>query len=216
MSFPALNLSRKQIIGLKVLVWLGCLAPALTLAYLGWNAAHGAMPDLGANPVEYVTLSTGTTTLVLLLTSLAITPLRRITGWAWPIRFRRLLGLFAFFYLSLHFVTYIWLDQSFDIHSILKDIVKRPFITVGFAAFVLMLPLAVTSTNWSIRKMGGKNWNRLHMLVYPCATLAVIHFWWKVKADHTEPFFYGSVFVLLMTFRIVWWAVHRKPQTAAA
>src|SRR5438874_1298287 len=153
-------MTQKKIVVLKVVVWLACLEPALLLLYK--FLTH----DLSANPIEFITLSTGETTLVMLLVTLAITPVRRLTGFTWLIRFRRLFGLFAFFYAMLHFAIYIVLDKFFDWHAILGDITKRPFITVGFAAFVLMIPLALTSTAWSIRKLGGRRWNLLHRMIY--------------------------------------------------
>ncbi len=144
----------------KIALFFAALIP---LERLLWKALHDA---LGANPIEVITHSTGDWTLILVLTTLAITPLRRITRQYWLIGLRRMLGLFAFFYGTLHFLTYIWLDKFFDLHEMLKDIEKRRFITVGFAAFVLMIPLALTSTAWSIRRLGGKNWQRLHRLIY--------------------------------------------------
>jgi len=206
--------NNRNIILLKVAVWIACLAPLLRLAALGWNSFHGKMPDLGANPIEFITLNTGTNTLVFLLISLAITPVRRITSWNWLIRFRRLLGLFAFFYGCLHLMTYVWLDQDFEWKGMVKDIMKRPFITMGLLAFALMVPLAVTSTAWAIRKMGGKNWNKLHRLVYISAICAIIHFWWKVKADISEPLQYAAVLAILLLFRVGWavkeWLKSRK------
>jgi sulfoxide reductase heme-binding subunit YedZ len=216
MPVPSLNPSRKQIVILKVIAWLGCLEPALMLVYLGLNSAQGASPDLGANPVETVTLSTGTTTLVLILVTLAVTPVRRITGWNFLIRFRRLLGLFAFFYGCLHFTTYLWLDQNFSLQSMLTDVYKRPFITAGFFAFILMVPLAITSTNWSIRKLGGKKWSQLHSLIYVSGISAVIHFWWKVKADHREPALYGSILTVLLVYRLARWAKEQQVAPTAA
>jgi sulfoxide reductase heme-binding subunit YedZ len=158
---------------------------------------------LGVNPIEFVTRSTGTWTLSLLLITLSVTPLRRITGWHWLVRLRRMLGLFAFFYACLHFVTYVWLDQFFDAAAISRDVVKRPFITVGFAAFVLLIPLAATSTNAMIRRLGGKAWQRLHYLVYAIATLGVVHYWWLVKKDVTQPLWFGAAAALLLGYRIV-------------
>jgi len=140
---------------------------------------------------------------------LAITPLRQITRQYWLIGVRRMVGLFAFFYAFLHFLTYIWLDKFFDLHEILKDVAKRRFITVGFAAFVLLIPLAVTSTKWSIRKLGGKNWQRLHRLVYATGILGVVHYLWLVKADKRKPLEYGFALGLLLLYRVVVWARER-------
>lgn len=204
-------MTQRKIIILKVITWMGCLEPALFLLY------KFVQHDLTANPIEFVTLTTGTATLVLLLISLAITPLRKLSGLTWLIRFRRLFGLFAFFYGTLHLTTYVVLDKFFDWHAIFGDVTKRPFITVGFAAFVLMVPLAATSTAWSIRKLGGKRWNALHKLVYASAVLAIIHFWWKVKADHTEPAVYGSILAVLLLARVaIWTAAQSRKQAAAS
>jgi len=203
-------MNNRRIVALKVIAWLACLEPLVLLIYQFFT--H----DLTANPIEFITLSTGETTLVLLLVTLAITPVRKFTGLNWLIRFRRLVGLFAFFYGVLHLAIYVVLDKFFDWHAIMGDITKRPFITVGFFAFVLMVPLAVTSTAWSIRKLGGKRWNLLHKLIYASAVLAIIHFWWKVKADHLEPATYGSVLLVLLLARVVLWIRSRakRPPTA--
>jgi len=183
---------------LKPIVFLACLLP---LARLGWKALNSG---LGANPIQVITFSTGTWTLVFLLVTLSITPLRNLTRQYWLIQYRRMLGLFAFFYGCLHFTTYIWLDQFFDLHSVYKDIYKRPFITVGFTAFVLMIPLAATSTKWAIRKL-GKRWQMLHRLIYLSATAGVIHFLWAVKLDKRKPEIYGAVLGTLLLYRLVAW-----------
>jgi methionine sulfoxide reductase heme-binding subunit len=195
--------SKRQIIILKVIVWLLCLLPVARLIF---EYKHGG---LGANPIEYITLSTGTWTLRLLLATLTITPLRKVTGLNWLIRFRRLIGLFAFFYGFLHLTTYVWLDKFFDFSEMLRDVAKRPFITAGFFAFMSMVPLAVTSTAWAIRKMGGKRWNQLHRLIYLSGIAAIVHFWWKVKADHREPAFYGTILAVLLLYRVAIWALNR-------
>jgi len=174
-----------------------CLLPLARLFVLGSGGG------LGANPIEFITHSTGTWTLVGLLVTLSVTPLRRLTGRANLIRYRRMLGLFAFFYAILHFMTYLWLDQFFDFASIAKDIVKRPFITVGFAAFVLLIPLAVTSTRVMMRRL-GRRWQPLHRLVYLIALLGVIHYVWLVKKDLTQPLMFGAVLVLLLAMRLPW------------
>lgn len=158
---------------------------------------------LGANPIEFITHSTGTWTLVGLLVTLSVTPLRRLTGRADLIRYRRMLGLFAFFYAMLHFMTYLWLDQFFDLAGIAKDIVKRPFITVGFAACALLIPLAATSTHAMMRRL-GRRWQQLHRLVYLIASLGVIHYLWLVKKDLTQPLIFGAVLVLLLAMRLPW------------
>jgi len=174
-----------------------CLLPLARLFVLGSGGG------LGANPIEFITHSTGTWTLVGLLVTLSVTPLRRLTGRVDLIRYRRMLGLFAFFYAILHFMTYLWLDQFFDFASIAKDIVKRPFITVGFAAFVLLIPLAVTSTRVMMRRL-GRHWQPLHRLVYLIALLGVIHYVWLVKKDLTQPLMFGAVLVLLLAMRLPW------------
>jgi sulfoxide reductase heme-binding subunit YedZ len=174
-----------------------CLLPLLRLVFLGGSGG------LGANPIEFITRSTGTWTLVGLLLTLSITPLRRLSGRADLIRYRRMLGLFTFFYAGLHFVTYIWLDQFFDPAAIVKDIIKRPFITVGFSAFVLLIPLAVTSTQAMMRRL-GRRWQLLHRLIYLIALLGVIHFLWLVKKDITEPLIYAAVLALLLIVRLPW------------
>ena len=170
------------------------------LALLTWRGFTGG---LGANPIEYITHSTGWWVLTFLLITLTVTPLRRISKWNWLLRLRRMLGLFAFFYACLHFTTYIWLDQFFDLASIGKDIVKRPFITVGFAAFVLLIPLAATSTNAMLRRLGAKRWQRLHRLVYAIGILGVTHFWWLVKKDITEPLIFAVLLGALLVARLV-------------
>jgi len=180
---------------LKPIVFLVCLIPFAQLAY---NAYRG---DLGVNPIEFITHFTGDWVLIFLLATLSITPLRKISGWNDLIRFRRMLGLFAFFYALLHFSTYIVLDHFFDFHRITKDILKRPYVTVGFTAFVLMIPLALTSTAGMIRRL-GKRWQQLHRLVYVAAIAGVIHFYWLVKADIRRPLQYGSVLAILLGYRL--------------
>jgi len=180
----------------KIAIFLAALIP---LERLLWKAFHDG---LGANPIELITHSTGDWTLILILTTLSISPLRQITRQYWLIGVRRMIGLFAFFYATLHFLTYIWLDKFFDIHEVLKDVAKRPFITVGFSAFVLMIPLALTSTAWSIRWLGGKNWRRLHRLIYLTGILGVIHYTWLVKADRSKPIEYGIVLAILLLYRV--------------
>jgi len=173
----------------------------LPLARLGLFAWLG---KLTANPIEFITRSTGTWTLSFLLITLSVTPLRRILDCPWLLRLRRMLGLFAFFYACLHFATYVWLDQFFDARAIVKDVVKRPFITVGFAAFVLLIPLAATSTHAMVRRLGAHNWQRLHYAVYAIATLGVVHYWWLVKKDITQPLYFGAVAALLLGYRVVY------------
>jgi len=193
----------------KIVIFLGCLIP---LGRLGWKALHDG---LGANPIEVITHSTGDWTLILILATLTITPLRRITKQYWLIGVRRMIGLFAFFYGSLHFTTYIWLDKFFDLHEMFKDIAKRPFITVGFSAFVLLIPLALTSTAGWIRRLGGKNWQRLHRLIYVTGILGVIHYIWLVKADVRKPLEYAAVLSILLLYRVVMWAAELRKDAAA-
>jgi sulfoxide reductase heme-binding subunit YedZ len=181
----------------KPLIWTICLTPLVWLAWLAYKS------DLGANPIERIEHFTGDWTLRLLLASLAITPLRKLLHQPDLIRFRRLLGLFAFFYACLHFTTYFWLDQYFDLPAIWKDILKRPYITAGFTAFVLLIPLAVTSTAGSIRRLGGKRWQKLHKLVYISAIAAVIHYYWLVKSDIRLPLFYGCLLAIELTVRVM-------------
>ncbi|MGD8207673.1 MAG: protein-methionine-sulfoxide reductase heme-binding subunit MsrQ [Thiohalocapsa sp.] len=178
----------------KAALFLLCLAPLLLLV---WRVVDGR---LGANPVEAVVHDTGAWTLRLLLVTLAVTPLRRLTGWASLVRFRRMLGLFAFFYGLLHFTAYLWLDRALDWPTIIDDIAKRPYITVGFAALILMVPLAVTSTKGWLRRLGPR-WKRLHRLVYPIAVLGVLHYLWLVKADLLEPGIYAGILGLLLLAR---------------
>ena len=189
-----------RIAWLKVAIFPLCLAP---LAWLIWKAAAA---NLGANPIEAITHSTGDWTLRLLLITLAITPLRQLTRQFWLIRLRRMFGLFAFFYGSLHFLTYIWLDQAFNIHSMTKDVYKRPFITLGFTAFVLLVPLAVTSTRRMIQRLGGRRWQWLHRLIYVSATAAIVHFTWAMKKDIHRPIEYGILLGMLLGYRLVVWA----------
>jgi methionine sulfoxide reductase heme-binding subunit len=180
-----------------LLILLGMLPLARLVAGfpLGW---------LGANPIEFVTRSTGIWTLVGIAVTLSITPLRKLLNWPWLVRLRRTAGLLAFFYACLHFITYIWFDRFFDVRDIIADIIKRPFITVGFAAFVLLIPLAATSKNSIIKKLGAKLWQRIHYLIYLIAILAVVHYWWLVKKDLTQPIIYACVFAVLLGLR-VWW-----------
>lgn len=192
----------------KPIVFLACLVPLTRLAWLGFHKG------LGANPIEFITHSTGDWTLTFLLVTLSITPLRKLTRLYWLISFRRMLGLFAFFYGSLHLMTYVWLDKFFDVHEMLADIAKRRFITAGMTAFALMIPLALTSTKWSIRKLGGKRWQALHRLIYFSATAGVIHYIWLVKADLRKPLEYAAVLGLLMLYRVIVWIGSRSPAVA--
>ncbi len=194
---------------LKVVVFLTCLGPVCVLI---WKGFHG---QLGANPVDVITRSTGKWTLTFLLITLSVTPLRRLMSSPWLVRFRRMLGLFAFFYGTLHLTTYLWLDKFFDVREMLHDIAKRKFITAGMTAFTLMLPLALTSTTGWIRRLGGKRWQRLHRLIYFSAAAGVVHFIWLVKADLRRPLIYGAVLASLLAYRVVIWLMARARNRAA-
>jgi len=185
---------------IKPVIFLACLGP---LGRLAWKGFHGM---LGANPIEVITHSTGDWTLTFLLVTLSITPLRKLTRQYWLIGLRRMFGLYAFFYGTLHLTTYVWLDKFFDVHEMLADVAKRRFITAGLTAFVLMIPLALTSTKGWIRRMGGKRWQALHRLIYFSAAAGVIHYIWLVKADLRKPLQYASVMGVLMVYRVVVWA----------
>jgi sulfoxide reductase heme-binding subunit YedZ len=183
---------------LKAALFLLALLPLAKLV------ATGLLGGLGANPIEKIARTTGYWTLTFLMLTLTVTPLRRLSGWLWPMRLRRMLGLFAFFYASLHFSTYLVLDQFFDWPGILKDIAKRPYITVGFPAFVLLIPLALTSTDAMIRRLGGKRWRMLHRCVYLSAIGGVTHYWWLVKKDLTNPIIFALLLALLFALRLAY------------
>jgi sulfoxide reductase heme-binding subunit YedZ len=197
----------------KLAVFVACPVPFGQLLYFAWSE------NLTANPIEFITRFTGSWALIILLASLSVTPLRKVLGWNDLIKFRRMLGLFAFAYALLHFSTYVVLDHFFDFHAIGKDILKRPYVTAGFTAFVIMIPLAVTSTAAMIRRL-GKRWQHLHRLVYIAALAGVIHFYWLVKADIRRPLQYGAVLAVLLGFRVVArWApliAERFPSKSAA
>jgi sulfoxide reductase heme-binding subunit YedZ len=207
--------SQKTISLIKAGVFVLALVPFVRLAVSAlW------FPDaLGANPAEFITRSLGDWCLRFLLITLAVTPLRRMTGLNWLLRLRRMLGLFAFFYGVVHFTSYVAFDHVFDVVAILKDIVKRPFITVGFTALMLLVPLAATSTNAMVRRLGAQNWRALHRLVYAIGALAVLHFWWMVKRDITEPAIYGAILAVLLGYRLVAYLaearIHRPARAAA-
>jgi len=204
-------MNRSTIIFLKVLTWIACLWPFALLVY-------GAVTNtLGADPTANITLTTGYNTLLLLILSLAITPLRSLSPrLSWLIRFRRLLGLFAFFYGTLHLLTYIALYAGFDVNAMLADIEKRRFITIGVAAWLLLVPLAATSTNWSIRKLGGKRWSRLHRLVYLAAVCGIIHYWWQVKPGVLSPLRLTIVLAILLLARPAIAFVQRRKSSQVA
>jgi methionine sulfoxide reductase heme-binding subunit len=204
-------MNRTTILILKSLTWAACLWPLASLVY-------GAVTNtLGADPTAKITFTTGYTTLLLLILSLAVTPVRSLSPrLSWLIRFRRPLGLFAFFYGTLHLSTYIALYAGFDIHAMLADVEKRHFITMGVAAWLLLVPLAATSTNWSIRKLGGKRWQRLHRLVYLAAICGIIHYWWQVKPGVLSPLRLTIVLTILLLARPVLAYVQRRKRSVTA
>ena len=183
--------------------WIRPVLWVLVLSPIAWMIARGVMGDLGANPIERLEDETGRWILRLLAGSLAVSPLVSLTRWGWLIRERRFLGLAAFAYAVLHLNVYIGLDNFFDVDDIVKDVLKHLYVTVGMTAFLLLVPLAITSTKGWIRRLGGKRWNRLHRLVYVAATAGCIHFMWAVKKDKTEPILYAAVFVGLFALRFV-------------
>jgi sulfoxide reductase heme-binding subunit YedZ len=197
---------------LKPGIFLGALVP---LASIVLRAVGGL---LNANPIAQVENELGLSALIFLLAALACTPARRVFHWSWPVRVRRELGLFAFFYASLHFLTYVFLDQAVDASAIIEDIAKRPFITVGFSALVLMVPLAITSTSAMVRRLGFRRWQRLHQLTYIAGLLAVIHFIWRVKIDVSQPITYAAALGVLLAIRGAFWLNGRlrtPPATSA-
>jgi sulfoxide reductase heme-binding subunit YedZ len=194
------NPTAKQFKTIKAGLFVLALLPFLRLVVSAFT------DQLGANPVEFITRNTGDWTLYFLCITLAVTPLRRLTNWVWLVKLRRMQGLYVFFYLSLHFTTFLWFDHAFDITEMWKDVLKRPFITVGFIAFVLLIPLAATSTNAIIKKLGAKNWQRLHRLVYLIASLGILHFWWMKagKHDFEQPLIFGAIVATMLIMRLVW------------
>jgi sulfoxide reductase heme-binding subunit YedZ len=187
----------------KIVIFINALVPLLLLA---WDAVSG---NLGANPIEFFLRTTGVLTLVFLLVTLSVSPMRKYFGWNNLIKFRRMLGLYAFFYGFLHLITYAIFDKSFNLSTIASDVWQRPFIAVGMFAFFLLIPLAVTSTNGMIKRLGGKNWARLHKLSYAVAILGVVHFWMIVKSDLTYPILFGLVLAVLLGYRIFY---NQKPK----
>jgi sulfoxide reductase heme-binding subunit YedZ len=205
-------MNRTTLILLKTATWIACLWSAALLAY------EAVTNTLGPDPTANIELTTGYNTLLLLILSLAVTPVRKLVPrLGWLIKFRRLLGLFAFFYGTIHMLTYVALYAGFNVQQMLDDIAKRKFITVGVAAWLLLLPLALTSTTWAIRKMGGKNWNRLHKIVYLAAVCGVIHYWWQVKPGVLSPLRLTLVLAVLLLARPVlsWWQGKRAKPAAA-
>jgi len=186
----------RQLVLIKVTLFLAALVP------LAWLVLDGMQGRLSPNPVEAITHRTGDWILNFLMLTLSVTPLRKISGWHWLLRLRRMLGLFAFFYACLHFTTYIWLDQFFAMSEVWKDIAKRPYITVGFSAFVMLIPLALTSTNSMVKRLGAQRWRKLHRLVYVIAVFGVLHYLWLVKSDIRLPLAYGVVLITLLVLRV--------------
>lgn len=195
--------NKKQILLFKAFVFLLCLVPFFRLFVLALQ------DDLSANPVEFVERATGFWTLFILLLTLSLTPIRLLTGIAWPIQLRRMTGLFMYFYACLHITTYVWLDHSFFWPDIFHDILKHPYVLVGFSAFLFTTPLAITSNNFMIRKL-GRRWKQLHRLVYLIGILGVVHFWWLVKKDIREPLLYGCILLALLAIRI--YSSHIRPK----
>ena len=191
---------------LKPAAFALCLVPAAWVIWALYSDFTGVTRLLGANPITEAEHFTGKWILRFLIITLSITPLRRLTGWNWLVRYRRMFGLFAFFYAALHLSMYIGVDMFFNFGDIVHDVVKHPYITIGMAAFLLLVPLAITSTNKMVRRLGGARWRSLHRLVYVVAVLGVIHFWWAVKKDITEPLIYALIVGVLFTARIIWTA----------
>ncbi|HEX7987821.1 MAG TPA: protein-methionine-sulfoxide reductase heme-binding subunit MsrQ [Duganella sp.] len=193
------NPTARQASLIKAVVFVLALVPLLRMVYL---TLTGQLVE----PLEFITRGTGDWTLYFLCFTLAVTPLRRLTKWNWLIKLRRMLGLYMFFYGCLHFMTFLWFDHFFDFAEMWKDVLKRPFITVGFIAFVLLIPLAVTSTNAMVRRLGGKRWQWLHRLIYVIAPLAILHFWWMKAGKHnfTQPIIYGTILGVLLLMRVYW------------
>ena len=202
-------MTRRGRVALKVAVWAACLAPLAAL--LRWVGAD----DLTANPISFITNWLGDWTLRILLASLATTPLRILFRWSWPVTLRRLLGLFAFFYAALHFSVWLILDHYFAWAQMGADILKRPYITVGMTALVLMLPLAATSTAGAIRRLGGARWQWLHRLVYVIGLCAILHYLWLAKKANPDPYYYAAIFGVLMAIR-AWDWLRRALRTASA
>jgi sulfoxide reductase heme-binding subunit YedZ len=208
-----INPTSRQLSLLKGVLFTLALLPFIRLI------AFTVLDRLGANPVEFITRNTGDWTLYFLCITLAITPLRKLSGWNWLVKLRRMLGLFAFFYASLHFMTFLWFDHFFDVQEMWKDVVKRPFITVGFSAFMLLVPLAVTSTNGMVKRLGGKRWQWLHRLIYLIAPLGILHYFWMKagKHDFSQPYLFGAIVAVLLLARLVWrWQNSRAKAGAAA
>jgi len=206
----AFNPTPKQLKAIKALVFILALLPFLRIAAL-------VGMQVPVDPVEFITHGSGDWALYLLCATLAVTPLRRFTGWNWLVRLRRMLGLYTFFYAFLHFLAFLWFDHFFDLAAMWRDVLKRPFITVGFIAFVLLIPLAATSTQAMIKRL-GRNWARLHKLIYAIAPLAILHYWWMKAGKHNfeQPIVWGCVVAVLLGLRVVWrWSRARQAASSS-
>lgn len=202
----AFNPTPKQLSAIKLGVFVLALVP---FARMMWLTFSGQLVE----PLEFITHGSGDWTLYFLCITLAVTPLRRLTKMNWLVRLRRMFGLFAFFYVCLHFLAFLWFDHFFDVAEMFRDVAKRPFITVGFTAFVLLIPLAVTSTNGMVRRLGGKRWQWLHRLIYLIAPLGILHFWWMRagKSNFAEPIIFGTIVAVLLGMRVYWSWAGAKP-----
>jgi sulfoxide reductase heme-binding subunit YedZ len=207
----AFNPTPSQYKGIKAAIFIASLIPFARMVYL---SVVGALPD----PLAFITHSSGDWALYFLVITLCVTPVRRLLKWNWLVRLRRMVGLYAFFYAVIHFTAFLWFDHWFDVAAMWKDVLKRPFITVGFIAFVLLIPLAVTSNNAMIRKLGGKVWQRIHRLIYVIAPLAIVHYWWLKSAKNNieQPLIFGVIVAVLLGVRVYWSVTKKKaqPQTA--
>lgn len=201
-SRPAGPKARFSRVTPRAIAWIKAIVFFVALAPLARLVAGVFLRALGTNPIEVIIRSLGTWTLVFLCITLAVTPLRRLTGWQWLARLRRMFGLYAFFYAVLHFSSHVWLDQALDVMAIAQDIPKRPFITLGFTCLLLMLPLAATSTDAMVRRLGSRQWLAIHRFVYVIAAGGVVHFWWLVKRDITEPAIYAGIVAVLLGYRL--------------
>jgi len=200
----AFNPTPTQFKGIKAVIFIAALIPFLRMVYL---SVAGALAD----PLEFITHSSGDWTLYFLVITLAVTPVRRLLKWNWVVKLRRMVGLYAFFYAFLHFTAFLWFDHFFDLAAMWKDVLKRPFITVGFIAFVLLIPLAVTSTNAMVRKLGGKRWQWIHRLIYLIAPLGILHYYWMKSAKNNigQPILFGAIVVVLLALRVYWSATKK-------
>jgi len=200
-------MSQRQMAVIKTVIFILCLLPLARLT------GFAMLDQLGANPLEFITRNTGDWTLYFLCVTLAVTPIRKISGWSWLLRLRRMLGLYAFFYASLHFLTFLWFDHFFDLAEMWADVLKRPFITVGFLGFAGLLPLALTSTNGMIKRLGGKRWQLLHRLIYLIVPAGVLHYYWMKAGKHdlSQPLMFAVLVGVLLLMRVWWrWSASRN------